>query len=225
MQNDRFKDAPWYKGCKENPINILVGGAGGIGSNTLYYLTKTIPADYYVYDPDVVNSHNIGTQFFKTNDVGKIKVEALYYNLAEYSNVYLRTFDYEIENEYKPIAISAFDNMTARKQMFNSWKDKDNREIFIDGRLSANVYQVFVVTKGREEWYEATLFDDNTVDDGPCTFKQTSYVGGLIGARITHVLVNYLSNKYMGEDVFNLPYFIQEATEPFDIKIRYDNNF
>ncbi|NCC41697.1 MAG: hypothetical protein EOM21_20235 [Gammaproteobacteria bacterium] len=220
MYEDRFKDAPWYEGCKNE--EILVGGAGGIGSNALYYLAKTIPAVYYLFDPDVVNSHNIGTQFFNPEDQGKSKVYALR-NRLSFANI--KVFSSYIKNSSLPIEIAGFDNMEARKEMFGNWLKLENREIFIDGRLSANVYQVFVVIKGREEWYEKTLFDDNVVDDGPCTFKQTAYVGGLIGARITHVLVNYLSNKYMKEDVFNLPYFIEEATEPFQIKTHYDNNF
>jgi len=223
MQNDRFKDAPWYEGCKRE--KILVGGAGGIGSNALYFLTKTIPAIYFVFDDDIVNDHNVGTQFFTKDNIGSSKVSALYSLLYSFTSRTINTFDQKINNSYRPIAIAAFDNMAARKEMFENWAIRDDREIFIDGRLSANVYQLFVVTKGREDWYKATLFDDNTVDDGPCTFKQTAYVGGLIGARITHVLVNYLSNKYMGEDIINIPFLIQENTEPFQIKIHYDNNF
>lgn len=86
-------------------------------------------------------------------------------------------------------------------------------------RLRANLYEVYVVIKGREEEYEKTLFNDSEVDDGPCTFKQTAYFGMLVGARITHVLVNYLTNKYAKEEVCNLPFKISEFGEPFLIDI------
>jgi molybdopterin/thiamine biosynthesis adenylyltransferase len=223
MYNDRFKDAPWYAGSMSE--KIIIGGAGGIGSNALYFLTKTIPAEFYVFDDDFVSKHNVGTQFFKETDVGKAKTYSLGNNIKEFTGVFLQTVCAKIRDNILPIAIAGFDNMAARKEMFENWLKHESREIFIDGRLSANVYQIFVVLKGeREEWYKSTLFDDSVVDDGPCTFKQTAYVGGLIGARITHVLVNYLSNKYMGEDVFNIPYLIEENTEPFVIKICYNEN-
>lgn len=109
--------------------------------------------------------------------------------------------------------IAALDNMAARKQMFDYWKSRDDRELFIDGRLRANLYEVYAVTKGNEAKYEETLFMDSEVDDGPCTFKQTSYFAGLIGARITHILVNYLTNKYSGEEVSVVPFKVSEVGE------------
>lgn len=223
--NDRFKDAPWYEGCKND--EIIIGGMGGIGSNALYFLYKTIPAKrFYIFDDDVVEEHNIGSQFFMPKHIGESKVKAIRDILLEFEyKENVSSFFSKILNNVLPISIAGFDNMEARKQMYNNWKQKENREIFIDGRLEANIYQIFVVTPGeREEWYEKTLFDDTVVPNAPCTFKQTSYVAGLIGARITHILVNYLSNKYMKEDVFNIPYLVEENTEPFVIKTLYNEN-
>ena len=220
---DRFKDAPWLQ---MTPPKILVGGVGGIGSNMLYYMTKTIPGTYYLFDNDVVESHNVGTQFFTLNQIGRDKVAAIKETLNNFSRQSsIQVFTTAIsknDGNIMPITISAFDNMLARKDLFHNWKQQSNREIFIDGRLSANIYQVFVVVPGREEWYEKTLFNDEDVPNAPCTFKQTAYFGGLIGARMTHVLVNYLSNKAMGEEIMNIPYLIEENGDPFIIKIYYN---
>lgn len=219
---DRYKDAPWFKkSCSEE---IIVGGVGGIGSNALYYLTKTIPATYYIVDPDAVEVHNIGTQFFKTSQLHESKVEAARTNCIEFGTLaIIRTIVGGIDDNILPIAISGFDNMAARKEMFNNWKNRPNREIFIDGRLSANIYQIFTVLPGREEAYEKTLFNDADVSDGPCTFKQTAYFAGLIGARITHILVNYLTNKHMNDEIANIPFKIEEIGDPFVINIDYGN--
>ena len=46
--NDRFKEAPWYTDLDKE--SILIGGVGGIGSATLYCLSKTVPAKYFIYD-------------------------------------------------------------------------------------------------------------------------------------------------------------------------------
>lgn len=213
----RFKDAPWYN----MKPNILVGGVGGIGGNALYCLTKSIPGTYYIIDDDVVSTHNIGSQFFRKEDVGKPKVEAIKEAIRSYTDSStIFSFKRKIDSShYMPITIAAFDNMAARKQLFEIWKNREDRELYIDGRLRASLYEIYAVTPGREEEYEKTLFSDDKGDDGPCTFKQTAYFGMLIGARITHILVNFLTNKALGENVANVPFFITEVGEPLFINI------
>ena len=218
--NDRFKDAPWYN---LNP-RIYIGGAGGIGSNTLYCMAKTVPATYFVIDDDIVDSHNIGSQFFSSEDVGKHKVyalQSLFTNLAPTSQINPLIGRVANKSVVLPICISAFDSMSSRKALFEAWKQRGDREILVDGRLRANYYQIFTVLKGQEDKYEATLFDDEDVDEGPCTFKQTAYFGMLIGARITNILVNYLSNKAYGENVTNIPFMIEEMGDLMEIKTEY----
>jgi hypothetical protein len=209
--NDRFKDAPWYIGCQNE--KILLVGTGGIGSNALYCLTKTIPAQYYILDNDIVEEHNIGTQFFKANQIGKYKVEACKDNCEYPTSKPIIAMKKQYSDEYLPITVTALDNMKTRKEVFENWKKNPDRELLIDGRLRASLYEIYVVTPGKEEEYEKTLFDDSEVDEGPCTFKQTAYFGMLCGARITHLLVNYLINKYAKEEICNLPFKVSEFGE------------
>jgi len=209
-----FKTAPWYIKSKEE--TILLTGVGGIGSNTIMALGKTIPAKYFIIDDDIVETHNIGTQAFRESQIGQTKVQACCDNI-DYKNII--GIKKLVKNEYNPITIMGFDNMKARKLIFDNWKEKEDREILIDGRLRANFYEVFVVTKGRERKYEKTLFDDNEVDTMPCTYKQTAYFGMLIGARITHVLCNYLINKYSEEPYCVVPFKIEELGDMFFNKL------
>jgi molybdopterin/thiamine biosynthesis adenylyltransferase len=220
----RFKDAPWFN---EKP-DILIAGLGGIGSNAAYCLTKTINGSFILVDMDRVDPINIGSQFFMENNIGKSKVNATSLNinsfLGEQSPKIMEAVNFIKEDTIIPtkftIYISAFDNMKARKDLFNLWKKNPNRELLIDGRLRANYYQVFVVTPEREEEYEKTLFDNSEADDGVCTFKQTAYFGMLIGARITHMVVNYLSNKAFGEEINSLPFMVEEAGDAVWINIK-----
>lgn len=215
--NDRFKDAPWYKGCTKEQILFI--GQGGIGGNAMYCLSKTIPAIYYIMDNDIVEEYNIGSQYFNKSQVGKKKVTAMKETLNSCSTAVIHTLDQKYKNEYLPIMISGLDNMATRKQVFEEWKKHEDREIYIEARLRAQLYEVYTVIKGREEEYKKTLFNDEDVDDGPCTFKQTAYFGMLVGARITHILVNYLTNKYSREEICNVPYFVTEFGEPFFINV------
>ena len=213
--SDRFKDAPWYKSLEANPPYIHVIGVGGIGSNFLYNAVKSIPAHYFIQDTDVVNEYNINTQFFFPEDIGRAKLLSLKNKLNYSTSIIPITAKFAEFSSCKPIVISAVDNMETRKNIFDSWKIMHNRQLLIDGRLRANLYEIYVVRPGQEDRYAETLFEDKAVDDGPCTFKQTAYFGMLIGARITQVLANYFSNKAVGEELYTVPFKINEYGDLF----------
>lgn len=214
----RFKDSPWFN---ENP-SILIAGTGGIGSNTAYCIAKSIPCKLYLIDNDVVEEHNVGTQLFRIGDIGQKKVDSLSNSLKQYGALgAIYTIPTKIDSSsYCPITISAFDNMKARKQLFEIWESKGDRELLIDGRLRASMYEIYIVVPGREEEYRKTLFDDDEVDEGPCTFKQTTHFGMLIGARITQIVANFLTNKNVGMDIASVPFYISEVGEPLLMTIK-----
>ena len=208
--NGRFKSAPWYEGCKNETIYMV--GLGGIGSNALYNLTKTIPCNYWLQDFDKVEDVNVATQFYNLQDIGTYKItSSTSYVKAHHPelNIVSSSTKYN-PSVTKPIMIAALDNMKTRQEMFNAWKLKDDRELFIDARLRANFYEIFTVTPGLEEKYELTLFNDDEVDSAPCTYKSTSYFGMLCGARITQLVVNYLSNKYSEDKIYSVPFEVRE---------------
>jgi hypothetical protein len=213
--NSRFKDAPWY----DKSINetILVVGAGGIGSNAMHCLTKTIPATYIIVDDDKVEEYNIGTQFFRTDFLNKSKVSAVVDNAKVFGSL-AKVIALESKYNptmYSPIFLTGLDNMKTRKECFEEWRKHEDRELFIDGRLRSNLLEIYSVQKGQEALYEETLFDDSEIDDGACTFKQTAYMAMMIGAKMTNILVNYLINKYSEEPLSVVPFKIKEYSELF----------
>ncbi|HOK59363.1 MAG TPA: ThiF family adenylyltransferase [Candidatus Dojkabacteria bacterium] len=225
---ERFKDAPWYEQSANEYITII--GAGGIGSNTAFNLIRTLKSKIEILDFDMVEEHNIGTQFYLTNQINSSKVSSLKYTMGlfdptSYSRVRYIQAKLSDYNGVYPITICAVDNMDARKEAFELWKNLENRELFIDGRLTANIYQVFTVTPDKEELYAKSLFPNSMIEDGPCTFKQTSYFASMIGARITQMVVNYLINKYAENTICNLPFAIMESSELvlFKTASSYDN--
>lgn len=229
MQNTsihrNFKTASWFENSKDERISIL--GAGGIGSNTAYNLAKSLQAYIILVDFDRVETHNIGSQFFWPEDEGKLKVAALHSSLFHVAGGHILAVNREItdqvhrEDQYRdrdvvqPITIAGFDNMLARKTSYEIWKSRENKELFIDGRLRATQYEIFCVRDTEESMkaYEATLFDDADVPDDPCTFKQTAYAAMLLGAKITSFVINYLSNKYAEEEISSVPFFYKEVLE------------
>jgi len=196
-RNLRFRGADWYNSYKSD---ILVAGVGGIGSYTATFLAR---ADMPVLalDFDKVERHNVGGQIFMDKHIGMYKVDALKDVVTQYGvGNNLKTFNGKIEelNKIPSIVVAAFDNMAARKYLFEKWRRNPFKELFIDGRLAAEVFQVYVVTPEREQAYEQTLFSDEEAQPLACSYQQTSHVAAMIGSTITQLILNYVAETYVG---------------------------
>ena len=110
---------------------------------------------------------------------------------------------------------SAFDNMKARKDMFEAWKayleewksdGGSDTPVFIDGRLTMEQLQIFCVTPDKISEYEAHLFDDSEVPDAPCTLKQTSHSAAMIASHMVAFFTNHIANNNIGETDRALPF-------------------
>lgn len=212
QQFNRFKDAPWFT---ERDEHVMVGGAGGIGSWLSFFLARAgfCPT---VYDFDIIEEHNIGGQLFRMEDVGKKKVKALYDIIRSFCNEEITTFSDRID-ENSPthyFMFSAFDNMKARKDLFEVWKRSIENcsvtPIFIDGRLTMEQLQIFCITPDRIEEYEREhLFDDSEVEDAPCTMKQTSHSAAMIATHMLAMFTNHITNIYERENVRDVPFYYE----------------
>lgn len=214
----RFQDLEWYGESKD----IIVGGAGGIGSWLIFFLSR-IGHNLFIYDHDSIDETNMGGQLYPIEDVTKRKVDSIKDTCYKFSNhESITTFDkYEEDSFSAPIMITCFDNMKSRKIMFENWKKQEDREVFIDGRMQAEYFEIYCVTPGLEEKYEETLFDDSEVPDLPCSAKATSHCGALTGSFITSIFNNWCANqKHEGlrelpfKLSFDLPLMMNEIVIP-----------
>lgn len=71
----------WDENCLKEG-RVLVGGAGGLGSEVAYALAKHGVGSMLLADPDVVELSNLNRQLFGPEDLDHPKVEALASNLA-----------------------------------------------------------------------------------------------------------------------------------------------
>jgi hypothetical protein len=218
----RFSDIDWANKVKD--LNILIVGAGGIGSWTTLLLSRAGFNSITVIDDDTVELVNLGGQFYSLEDVGTPKVFALNESTKLYSDYELKCFIDRFEfNEFimKPniimqsydIIISAFDNMDGRKQLFSAWKNIGKKEsVFIDGRLLAEVFQILTIEKSNEsnikKYEDEYLFNDSDVEEVACTSKATSYYGAGIAFEINKKIISWIRNTYL-EGVDDLPFEIK----------------
>lgn len=210
---DRFKDAPWFSSQTEELV--LVGGAGGIGSWLTFFLARA-GFKPFVFDFDTVEEHNIGGQMFRTQDIGSFKVKAVQSIVYQFCNKEINTFEVKVDENTQThyFMFSAFDNMEARKNLFNVWKKSLETSvvtpIFIDGRLTMEQLQIFCVTPENMNEYETNhLFEDSEVEDAPCTMKQTTHSAAMIASHMVAFFTNHLTNIYEREVVRDVPFLYE----------------
>lgn len=206
VYQSRFSDAPWLFEENKRP-DITVGGAGGISSWFLLFLSRTDNyKTIYLYEDDTIDETNMAGQFFQINQIGQSKSSAIKLLMSTFSDSdrINSLGKYDEGDPLTPITITGFDNMKARKDMFEKWKYMSDREIFIDGRMIFEDGQIYCVTKGQEERYEKTLFSDDEVKDEACSMKATTHTGAHIASLMMAFLNNYFTNKYFYEDNIRL---------------------
>lgn len=211
---DRFKDAPWFP---KPMTEVIVGGAGGIGSWLGLLLART-GVIVHVYDMDTFEAHNMAGQLVREGQINKKKVTALYENINSFcstaTTVYTYDEKYVAGTMSAEFCFSAFDNMEARRAMYMNWKANfagNPTAIFIDGRLTAEQLQIFCVPgyspELMERYEKDYLFTDAEVEELACTFKQTSHAAAMIAAHMVGFFTNHLTNVYAEQIVRPLTFF------------------
>ena len=218
----RFSGTEWYNEIQKQ--RIIVAGIGGIGSNCVYQLARMNPAALFMYDDDVVEQANMSGQLYCIDDIGKAKVDAMADMIKSYTtmrNVYAIKDKFTQNSEAGDIMICGFDNMVARKTFYNSWKshvlskpeEERDKCLFLDGRLSINVLQVFCLTGNSyydwEEYEENYLFTDAEAEETQCSLKQTTYLACMIGSMIVNLFTNYVANTLNPIIPYDLPFFTE----------------
>ena len=176
-KHTRFSELMWY----DPDHDIIVGGVGGIGSWLAFLLSR---AGYrlYLFDDDTIDETNMAGQLYPISSIGQNKAAAMkstIWNFSQSNNVDVLG-RYTTESEACPITFSCFDNMEARKVLFDNWAAQEDRSIFIDGRMLAESFQVFAVVKGKED----------------------AYIGGVMMS----ILTNHMSNVKLDMDIREVPF-------------------
>lgn len=218
----RFSGASWFDEIQKS--RVIIAGIGGIGSNVAFQLARMAPANITLYDEDIVERVNMAGQLYSTNDIGQRKVDAIAsmisaYTLAKQVNAVPSKFT--DSTEAGDIMICGFDNMTARKIFYNSWKrhvqtltpDSRAKCLFLDGRLSIDTLQIFCIQgddKVSMDRYETEfLFSDFQAEHTVCSMKQTTYLACMIGSLMVNLFTNFIANSLNPIIPYDLPFFTE----------------
>lgn len=181
---------PKYGLNKDTPITIV--GLGNIGSNVLYALIKMGLVNFKLIDDDRVEAHNISSQMFKLQDVGKLKVAAAkefadYYNpSASITTIVERiTPTSETIETDGGILIMAVDSLQSRISVLSSIPFNAT---VIDGRMGKEQIEVHTNTsQGILENLPSIVSEDS------CAEKYISYtamgIAGLIASQTKKLIL------------------------------------
>jgi len=157
------------------PIKII--GAGSVGSFTCLSLSKMGAHNIKVWDDDMVDEHNISNQFYRTQDIGEFKVDALQQMIMDFEGIPIQTENdkYYGDSECNGIIISAVDNMSARKRIWEKIKGNPDVSLFIDPRMGGRVARIYAVNPMNPGDFEDTLYDDDDAEQERCTERTILY--------------------------------------------------
>lgn len=179
-------------------VSISIIGIGAIGGITTTLLSKMGISSLSVYDDDTLEDHNFPNQFYKLNQIGNKKTDAIKEIVSEFTDNTI-SCNGNIEKGdtiITPIAIVVTDSMESRKIAYEA--SKEFVEFFIDGRMNGNTYRVYTVNMKNElhrKEYEDTLYSDETSDEGLCTEKSIIYNVAEIGSKICNQVKKVLNKE------------------------------
>lgn len=177
--------------------SIQIVGIGGIGSPTAYLLAKLGIRDLTLIDFDTVETHNVGSQFYSLEDVGRPKVEALQERIKRELGFEANIINEKISELPKSdITIFATDSMDSRIQLYKTI----DSEYLIDARMGLEFMRVYCLStfdSVATDQYEKNLYPSSEAVSLPCTERAVCYNTFFIGS----IIASLVKKCLLGEDM------------------------
>jgi len=178
----------------ENQIsNIHIVGCGSTGSFIALNLAKMGIESIKVTDFDKVEEHNIPNQFYREEDIGFSKVDALQDIIVRFTGTSIEIEEKKIDEDYQfdlnldTIIIVCVDNIETRKLIYK--KIKEFPVILIDTRLGGEGYQIYSIgltNQADKDFYEKVL--DKPTKDAPCGQKAIIFCILSLAAEVCRII-------------------------------------
>lgn len=125
---------------------IVIFGAGSIGSFAALNLAKIGFNNIVVYDFDIIENYNLPNQFYRFQDIGKFKVDALKEIIKEFTNVEIETRNEKVDYKTKlnlslnNLYILTFDTLESRKLVYDKLRNFNN--YLLDVRMGGEEWNI-----------------------------------------------------------------------------------
>lgn len=163
----------------KHPIHII--GVGATGSFVAMELARMGCPVLNIYDFDDVEIHNIPNQYYDTDDLGKLKAEALADKLKLINpNIVVNVFTSAVlpvhDDEHKGIddlegyVFLLVDSMKVRKELWQAIKKNKDIIHCWESRLGSDQARVYSLDMSVKDFskYEADFYDDDNAEVSAC---------------------------------------------------------
>lgn len=186
-----------------NPTNfskrkITIIGLGNIGSHAAICLTRLGISEFNLYDPDIIEAHNISSQSYGEAEINLSKVEAVSNQMKAINpNVVVTTNKEKFDSpEEQDIVIVGVDELETRRELATILKGKAN--LIIDGRIGGEQLEMYSALK-EDDWAMTIPVGDG--DEDPCGGRYISYVSYIIAALITCQVKKFLTEQAITKSI------------------------
>lgn len=196
---------------------IIIAGAGGIGSTLSLILTKMGFKNIHIFDDDTVEEHNIASQMYDIQDLGRLKTDRIETLLTIHKEDHqeIKGYAFKFPSTEVPITISekdiicvCVDSMEARKNIWEFAKDLDWK-LYIEGRMDAEIFKIYSVNQDSKEQYDTPdiLYSDEEATEGLCTARAVAYntftIGGFMSSIVKKAVKEEQYPFELGVDLIN----------------------
>jgi len=172
-------------------------GAGGIGSALLQNAAIMGFKKITVWDPDMLEEHNLSTTSWPEGFLNQPKVAAAEITLKRINKKVTVKMRPQFWQTGMPLENKVFltpDNMECRLAVYNQWKENPDRQFLIDMRMGALGYEIITVTR-ENDYFMDSYVPSSSIADDPCTAKHTIFCGSLAASFGLSQAFNVLQNR------------------------------
>ena len=185
------------------PITVI--GAGAVGSFTTLTLAKMGLSNLTVHDDDRVDTHNLPSQFFRLEDLGRLKVEALRDLVRSFEGTEIAAHPTRFDGgPLRGIVVGAVDSMASRRIIWESVRFNARVPLLVDCRMGGlvsivrPVYQSDASSAGR---YETTLHSDAQSLQEPCSARSILFTVLAIASTVARLVRMHLVGEELPREV------------------------
>lgn len=146
---------------------VDVIGVGASGSRLVLHLARLgLQGPIHVWDPDIVEEHNIANQAYRLGDIGRLKVEALADLVKATTDTDLVIHPEAVDGTQRmgDIVFLLTDSMASRRTIWaQGIKRKPYISLLIETRMGPDTGRVYTVNPGNGGHiaaYEGTFYED-----------------------------------------------------------------
>jgi len=187
-------------------FEIVLIGAGGIGSPTALALGKMGCKKLTIYEPDLIEEHNLPNQIYPLGSVGRPKAAVLAEVLTQFTECLPNVIQQEITGKERlaGVVISAVDSMASRASIWEAVRFNSAVPLYIDGRMGGEIGIIYSVNPNDPEdvrFYETSLHSDDEAIQIPCTERAIIYNTFMIASLIASQVKKYAVGETLRREI------------------------